>query len=89
MNTKYCKFCKEDKNKSEFYERDAKCKQCKKLYQKDRLKYNKDSTKQLKNKIDEIRDINDQLIKSNLKKDLEIQRLTEEINKIRIENQKK
>jgi recombinational DNA repair protein (RecF pathway) len=89
MSTKKCIVCKEDKDKSDFYTREAKCKECKKQYQKELLQHNRDSTKLLKEKIDKIRDINDQLIESNLEKDLEIKRLNEEINKLKIEIQKK
>lgn len=89
MSTKYCKFCEKTKNKSDFYEKDAKCKQCKFLYQKDRLNNNKNSTKSLSNKIDKLQDINNQLIESLLKKDLEIERLTKELNKVNIDKLKK
>lgn len=89
MSTKYCKFCEKTKNQSDFYPRDAKCKQCKFLYQKDRLNNNKDSNKSLNNKIDKLQDINNQLIESLLKKDLEIERLTKELNKVNIEKSKK
>lgn len=89
MSTKYCKFCDKTKNKSDFYDKDAKCKQCKFLYQKDRLNNNKNSTKSLNNKIDKIQDINNKLIESLLKKDLEIEKLTEEINKLKLEIKKK
>lgn len=89
MNTKTCKDCGEDKDKSDFYPRDTRCKVCKKLYQKDLLQQNRDSNKILKDKIDEIRDINDKLIKSNLEKDEEIKRLIKEINKLKIDHQKK
>lgn len=89
MSVKKCKICEKEKDQSEFYTREAKCKDCKKLYQKELLQHNRDSTKYLKDKIDEIRDINDQLIKSNLNKDKEIERLIKEINKLKIENQNK
>lgn len=89
MDTKICKDCGEDKEKSDFYPRDTRCKVCKKLYQKDLLQQNRDSNKSLKDKIDEIRDINDKLIRSNLEKDEEIKRLIKEINKLKIDHQKK
>lgn len=90
MDTKKkCKSCNEDKNKSDFYGRDIKCKECKSLEQKDRNKHKKDLTKTLNEKIDKLQDINNQLIESLLQKDLEIQNLTKEINKLKLEKSKK
>lgn len=88
MSTKICKDCGKDKDKSDFYPRDIRCKDCKKLYQKVLLQNNRDENKILKDKIDEIRDINDKLIKSNLEKDEKIKRLIKEIDKLKIDQKK-
>lgn len=89
MDTKKCKGCNKIKDKSDFYGRDIKCKECKSSEQKDRIKHKKDLTKTLNEKIDKIQDINNKLIESLLQKDLEIQNLTKEINKLKIDKQKK